>query len=516
MKKTLLFLFFMLAVTANSSYCQVSNLVVAGTASNFTVNSGDLFGWSYNVPAAGDTTLIQIWIDADQNGVINPSADQLWIYFNQIDGDPRGQGGPPDIDGKADKSVSFMSKLGLAPAHYILLFRNHNKYQTVKGTVNALASPSITVSGTVAVPNGLPKKNLVVTLEPNGDNEVMFWNAITDDSGNFSIKMGADTSGGPWELKIDNRTVLGSAVINPDDISLTVAPGKTYTGKNFTVTAAAATVTGKVKNDAGSPVVSAQVEFSAGTSGLYRYGQTDTAGVYKLGLLSNELPQPALMLHASMREGEGFLMATGSTGQVNSGSTVTRDLIIFRANATISGKVTIDGKTPSFQVEVFCSNTDSSYTNSLTDIAGNFTFQVSSRVYDYMIGPVMDYISGAKYNYQPVKAHPGQTGLVLNLTTVTDVEKEASKAPAEYNLAQNYPNPFNPVTTIRYSVAKEGYVRLSVYNLIGSRVATLVSGHKAAGSYSVQFDGSSLPSGIYLYKLESGSFTAFKKLVLLK
>ncbi|MGE5352254.1 MAG: T9SS type A sorting domain-containing protein [Acidobacteriota bacterium] len=88
--------------------------------------------------------------------------------------------------------------------------------------------------------------------------------------------------------------------------------------------------------------------------------------------------------------------------------------------------------------------------------------------------------------------------------------------PNEYRLYQNYPNPFNPSTTIRYSVAKEGYVSLKVYDALGKEVAVLVNDNKASGSYSVAFNAQSLPSGIYFCRIKAGEYKAVKKLLLLK
>jgi hypothetical protein len=101
-------------------------------------------------------------------------------------------------------------------------------------------------------------------------------------------------------------------------------------------------------------------------------------------------------------------------------------------------------------------------------------------------------------------------------STVTGITEKGNKLPGEYQLSQNYPNPFNPTTTIHYSIMKEGYVALSVYNAIGSKVATIVNGYKPAGSYTVQFNGSNLASGIYLYRLESGNYSSAKKFILMK
>jgi len=92
-----------------------------------------------------------------------------------------------------------------------------------------------------------------------------------------------------------------------------------------------------------------------------------------------------------------------------------------------------------------------------------------------------------------------------------DVEKVT-----EYSLVQNYPNPFNPITTINYSIKSAGMVTLKAYDMLGREVATLVNEMKGAGNFSVEFNASELPSGIYVYRLTAGNFVDTKKLILLK
>ncbi len=88
--------------------------------------------------------------------------------------------------------------------------------------------------------------------------------------------------------------------------------------------------------------------------------------------------------------------------------------------------------------------------------------------------------------------------------------------PSQYKLFNNYPNPFNPKTVIEYSLPKEDFVTLKVYNIIGQEVATLKNEVQKAGSYRVNFDGSKLASGVYFYRLQTSSFTQIKKMVLVK
>ncbi len=91
-----------------------------------------------------------------------------------------------------------------------------------------------------------------------------------------------------------------------------------------------------------------------------------------------------------------------------------------------------------------------------------------------------------------------------------------SEIPDAYLLSQNYPNPFNPSANIKFTMPKEGYVTLKVYNMIGSEVKTLVEGNHKAGAYDIYFDGSELSSGVYFYTLKTDEFTATRKMILIK
>ena len=93
---------------------------------------------------------------------------------------------------------------------------------------------------------------------------------------------------------------------------------------------------------------------------------------------------------------------------------------------------------------------------------------------------------------------------------------QGTDIPKTYALDQNYPNPFNPTTIINYQIPNNNYVTLKVYDVLGNKVKTLVDGYKTQGSYSVNFNAGNLASGIYFYQLKAGSFTATKKLLLLK
>ncbi len=95
-------------------------------------------------------------------------------------------------------------------------------------------------------------------------------------------------------------------------------------------------------------------------------------------------------------------------------------------------------------------------------------------------------------------------------------ELSVNLVPETYSLSQNYPNPFNPKTIISYALPKSGKVVLKIYDVLGKEISVLENGFKESGRYSVNFDGSSLSSGMYFYKLESGGFSQVKKFQLVK
>jgi len=88
--------------------------------------------------------------------------------------------------------------------------------------------------------------------------------------------------------------------------------------------------------------------------------------------------------------------------------------------------------------------------------------------------------------------------------------------PTEYKLEQNYPNPFNPETRIRYQVSSISPVTLKIYDILGNEVTTLVNEQKDPGYYEVDFNAVSFASGVYIYRLQAGSYVSTKKMILMK
>jgi len=106
--------------------------------------------------------------------------------------------------------------------------------------------------------------------------------------------------------------------------------------------------------------------------------------------------------------------------------------------------------------------------------------------------------------------HPIEIGATTALSTAT----EDQAVPRTFSLEANYPNPFSDITTIRYDVPRTEDVRVTVYDVLGRRVALLVSSERAAGRYEVRFDARDLAPGMYAYRMEAGSFVDTKFMIL--
>jgi hypothetical protein len=158
---------------------------------------------------------------------------------------------------------------------------------------------------------------------------------------------------------------------------------------------------------------------------------------------------------------------------------------------------------------------------------GSFASNVSKSQWTKFTAPLQYYTSAAPdTGWIEITAgagdndsvHVGTTFLLDDLAgegTATAVKEQEAK-PTSFALRQNYPNPFNPSTNIAYDLPKATFVRLSVYNLIGQEVATLVNDQQQPGAYEIRFNALNLPSGTYFYRLQAGDYVDVKKMTFVR
>jgi len=146
----------------------------------------------------------------------------------------------------------------------------------------------------------------------------------------------------------------------------------------------------------------------------------------------------------------------------------------------------------------------------ITDSALVDQFQTWSD--DFGLLQVMDFEGGSNFLRACVI-----NGKVYGDTTFTDVKEITGDIPGKFSLSQNFPNPFNPVTTINFGLIETDFVTIKVYDLLGNEVIIFINNEeRKPGSYSVDFNGNSLSSGIYIYIFKTSKYTDVKKMTLLK
>ncbi|MEJ2542952.1 MAG: T9SS type A sorting domain-containing protein [Calditrichaceae bacterium] len=104
----------------------------------------------------------------------------------------------------------------------------------------------------------------------------------------------------------------------------------------------------------------------------------------------------------------------------------------------------------------------------------------------------------------------------IKSTTVSQIEKNSTAGLREFKLYANYPNPFNPATTIPFNLANNSQVTIEIYDMTGQCVSILVNKRMTAGYHEVEFNAQNLSSGLYLYRLQAGTYTQVKKMMVLK
>ncbi len=503
---------------------QVTNLKVRGVSSNFTMTSGDTIMWEYNIPTAGGTVFGEIWYDVNGNGTIEPGTDVAKFLFIQTDGSMNGNGGPPDLDGAADGHVIFGQPVGVAPGKYVFRFTFNSMSAVEAGTVTALASPAHLISGHVTPPAGKSAANInVVVHRPNGGGDLDFWDAYTDAGGDYSIQMNSDTAGNPWQVRIENNP-YPPASISPQGIDVDIVSGN-YSGNDFTLTAAAAQVDGTVKDDLGNPALSHDVSLNRNDNLVYAQGRLDITGGFQIGLASGDLGPHTWHLQTNSGNNNGNttteLIAQRDVPVIALNDSLFYNLVVYSANTTISGTVTVNGSAPGFPIQIQASSTDTALAQTTSDSAsGSYSLQVTDKIHNYTLTPLF---LPPNYIFSNIVAHPGESGIDIAIT-ISSVKERGSGIPASYALKQNYPNPFNPTTEIDYDIPAASHVTLTVFNVLGQEVSRVVDLDQAPGKYRATVDASRLSSGVYIYRLiaRSGSplspkvFSSARKLVVMK
>ncbi|MCX7984716.1 MAG: T9SS type A sorting domain-containing protein [Bacteroidetes bacterium] len=247
-------------------------------------------------------------------------------------------------------------------------------------------------------------------------------------------------------------------------------------------------------------------EFLQGTTGsvhrVTRLGNVSNVTIVARG---KELPTPVVLTTGAFAGSNAFLTAEPYEGMVVRFENVT----VTDTYPTYSDNTEYAINDGTGQILVRSADGKNSYSPILGDTLFNKTILKTGDRFSYIQGIV-------HYSWGFYKIVPRTNSDFGKYIPVTSVQQVAVHVPSEYFLSQNYPNPFNPTTRIDFALPKSGPVSLTIFNTLGQVVAKLVDGYYTAGTYTVQFDGKHLPSGLYFYRLQTEQQTLTKKMVLLK
>ena len=203
--------------------------------------------------------------------------------------------------------------------------------------------------------------------------------------------------------------------------------------------------------------------------------------------------------------------------------------VFLSVSHTWVGDLVISLKAPNGQSRTLTSRYGGSADNILSFFNDNFTYTPSSTEYippwgflkpttpfNQFGGTTMQ----GTWTIKCVDAAGGDIGVLrgwgIRFNNLVSAEPVSGQIPDKFNLCQNYPNPFNPSTNIKFDIPKDENVNITLFDILGRKVHTLINEVKKAGEYNVVFDGSSLSSGTYFYRIEAGDFVDTKKMVLIK
>lgn len=186
-----------------------------------------------------------------------------------------------------------------------------------------------------------------------------------------------------------------------------------------------------------------------------------------------------------------------------------------RGNGVVYGKVTAQNEAYEGAVNYVLNQDNELVDCIVTEVDGSYLFSELPVGNYTLVSSLLNYNdSRSVFEITETGTQVNEINMTLTPLTVTGVNDNA--AVTGYSLHQNYPNPFNPATVISYQIPQSSLVTIKVYNVLGSEVATLINEQQSAGKHNITFNAASLSSGVYLYKIQAGEFSAVKKLTLIK
>ncbi len=293
-------------------------------------------------------------------------------------------------------------------------------------------------------------------------------------------------------------------------------------------------ITGIVKNADNEGVISHVVAFRKNFTPRHRVRyavQTDSFGVYSF---ANMIPGEYILIAHPLGDyvptffrydGTQTLFWRNADSVVVDSTTIVDNINFIvlpdtnNGTGAVVGKLLASNGLPVNGAFVFAEDENGNVSNfTISDVNGNYnisnllpgSYNVASDKIEYL--PVRRKLVNVDFANSIIN----NVDFTLTPQSVTSTEETPAPVVTKYTLMQNYPNPFNPVTNISFTLPEKANVKLTVYNILGKEIATLINGNLSAGEHTVSFDASNLSSGVYFYRIQAGNFTSTRKMTYLR
>ena len=352
------------------------DVMLNGQQHGAVMTQGDTLWWQITLPPGG-TSANEIWVDLNNNNRIDPDSDMVLFKFSQTDGE---MGDPPDMDGMVNGQIYLRIKAGLAPAHYLMAATVGMDSDTSDVTVNPLPQPAFTVSGKVTVPPGVSPANLYLQAEMEADTSMVFWAALTDSAGNYTIAFDSTATGSEWKIRFEGNA-LPQYIPVPHDTILTL--NQNYSNVNFVFQEANTKLAGRVldaRTEMPIGVGDVWVHLMNGFDNSY---DVNTDGTFFVPLQLDSPTFGEIGVGGPFIEGH-FLYPPSRKFQISPGDSLNFTFALYPADASIAGKIRINGtEVPQRPFRVFMTDTSVGTGQAYSDTNGGFSVPVSSMGQNY-------------------------------------------------------------------------------------------------------------------------------------
>ncbi len=528
MKKMLWVFFILLPFTLSAN--TYIHFLVGGIEADSMIQ-GQIFAWEIDVTEPGNKVQIQIFEDVNNDQALD-AGDKILEFFYMQDGSQEDEGGPGDSDGVVNGIIlSEFGPFGFIPGDFIFkVVDEDDSFST-----NHIHSESIADENVVQVIKGHVILNDVIGPDPlySGISFGIFsengmWGDVTDSTGQFMLKLPYSVDPAFFmkflELTFPKEYIsdFGGLIIEPGGVdTFTIEEGIIFEHANARVygTVLDATTELSLGKFVGIKVWEAFVgnterSWYADPDGNYeiytKIGQTTSMYVN----LDDNAIYPEYMMLAYWFMGSPYAFDLSPEEYDKN-----IDVDLYPADTNVVVNLEWDsGDVDSFRfsassVEIF------TISHEYTNLEGNAVIPVYSGISHYWTNldewetPVPE-----PWAIDPVEGQNTAIGdTAFFYFSYMPGINESGNLVTKYELLQNYPNPFNPSTTIEFNLQKSEIVTLTIYNLLGEKVITLIDGMKMTrGENVVNFQAADLASGIYFYTLETPSFKQTRKMSLIK